>query len=592
MVNKLRHVMAENNIDYMIVYSEDPHLSEYTGECDRFRTVISHFTGSAGTLLVGADTAFLWTDSRYFVQAGDQLEGTGITLMKYGLPNVPSLGNYLSEHIWDGQTIAFDHMTLSYESYKDIRSKLPESVETVDGADILRAVVPDLPGRSFDRIELMPEEASGKSTADKLGAVRKKIVSIYAHDKSYTYIISDLTSVMWLFNLRGSDINFVPVAYSYAMITEHTATIYVSRKDLGDKARSYLEDHDVRIREYSCFYKDLDDIASDIVIADSYKNNARILKRFDDAGIYIDCSDTELIPKHIKNRAEIEGMKSSHIKDAVTMIRFIRKVKEAAKNGELSDEYETGKMLDDMRLNNGCGLLAFKTICAYGKNGAVVHYSARKESALKLENKGFLLVDSGGQYEFEGTTDITRTISLGKLSDEEKKVYTAVLKGNLRLMGALFPQGYKGALLDMTAEAPLWEIGCFCGHGIGHGVGHYLSVHESEARVSRSSGVREAPFSPGVIVSDEPGIYIEGKFGVRLETLLLTVAAEPIDGNRMCRFEPLTLVPFDKEAIDMDMLSDSDKKILHDYYELIREKVLPLLDDDEKIWLKEIIDIN
>ncbi len=592
MVNKLRHVMAENNIDYMIVYSEDPHLSEYTGECDRFRTVISHFTGSAGILLVGTDTAFLWTDSRYFVQAGDQLEGTGITLMKYGLPNVPSLGNYLSEHIWDGQTIAFDHMTLSYESYKDIRSKLPESVETVDGADILRAVVPDLPGRSFDRIVLMPEEASGKSTADKLGAVRKKIASTYAHDKSYTYIISDLTSVMWLFNLRGSDINFVPVAYSYAMITEHTTTIYVSRKDLGDKARFYLEDHDVRIREYSCFYKDLDDIASDIVIADSYKNNARILKRFDDAGIYIDCSDTELIPKHIKNRAEIEGMKSSHIKDAVTMIRFIRKVKEAAKNGELSDEYETGKMLDDMRLNNGCGLLAFKTICAYGKNGAVVHYSARKESALKLENKGFLLVDSGGQYEYEGTTDITRTISLGKLSDEEKKVYTAVLKGNLRLMGALFPQGYKGALLDMTAEAPLWEIGCFCGHGIGHGVGHYLSVHESEARVSRSSGVREAPFSPGVIVSDEPGIYIEGKFGVRLETLLLTVAAEPIDGNRMCRFEPLTLVPFDKEAIDMDMLSDSDKKILHDYYELIREKVLPLLDDDEKIWLKEIIDIN
>ena len=592
MVNKLRHVMAENNIDYMIVYSEDPHLSEYTGECDRFRAVISHFTGSAGILLVGADSAFLWTDSRYFVQAGDQLEGTGITLMKYGLPNVPSLGNYLSEHIWDGQTIAFDHMTLSYESYKDIRSKLPESVETVDGADILRAVVPDLPGRSFDRIELMPEEASGKSTADKLGAVRKKIVSTYANDKSYTYIISDLTSVMWLFNLRGSDINFVPVAYSYAMITEHTATIYLSRKDLGDKARSYLEDHDVRIREYSCFYKDLDDIASDIVIADSYKNNARILKRFDDAGIYKDCSDTELIPKHIKNRAEIEGMKSSHIKDAVTMIRFIRKVKEAAKNGELPDEYETGKMLDDMRLNNGCGLLAFKTICAYGKNGAVVHYSARKESALKLENKGFLLVDSGGQYEFEGTTDITRTISLGKLSDEEKKVYTAVLKGNLRLMGALFPQGYKGALLDMTAEAPLWEIGCFCGHGIGHGVGHYLSVHESEARVSRSSGVREAPFSPGVIVSDEPGIYIEGKFGVRLETLLLTVAAEPIDENRMCRFEPLTLVPFDKEAIDMDMLSDSDKRILHDYYELIREKVLPLLDDDEKIWLKEIIDIN
>lgn len=584
--------MADNCIDHLIVYSEDPHLSEYTGECDRYRAVISKFTGSAGILLVSADSAFLWTDSRYHVQAKEQLDGTGITLMKYGLPGVPSIETYLSEHIWDGQTVAFDHMTVSYEEYKDILSKLPDSVDVVDGAKILRTAVPDLPKRTFCAVDLMPEESAGLSCTDKISILRSKIQSSYAHDKSYTYIISDMTAVMWLFNLRGSDISYVPVAYSYALVTDHTATLYVSRKDILPDAVSYLEASDVAIRPYSSFYDDLDDIATDIVIADSYKNNARILKRFDDDGIYKDCSDTELIPKHIKNKAETEGMKSAHIKDAVTVIRFIRKIKDAAKREALSDEYETGGVLDKMRLDNGCDMLSFKTICAYGKNGAVVHYTARPDSALNLQSKGFLLVDSGGQYRFEGTTDITRTISLGKLSDEEKKVYTAVLKGNLRLMDAYFPEGYKGALLDMTAESPLWEIGCFCGHGIGHGVGHYLSVHESEARISRSSGVRESAFFPGVIVSDEPGVYIEGKFGVRLETLLLTVAAEPIGGNKMCRFEPLTLVPFDKEAIDMDMLSDNDIRILRDYYDLIWEKVSPFLDEDEKTWLKEIIDIN
>ena len=284
-------------------------------------------------------------------------------------------------------------------------------------------------------------------------------------------------------------------------------------------------------------------------------------------------------------------MKEAHQKDAVTVIKFIRMIKEMARVGTLGDEYDIGRMLDDMRIKNGASSLSFKTICAYRENAAVVHYIARKETAKPVMPEGFLLVDSGGQYKNLGTTDITRTISLGEVSAEEKKVYTTVLKGNLRLMNAIFPRGFKGTLLDGLAESVLWENGYFCGHGIGHGVGCYLAVHEGETRISRGCGERESCFFPGVIVSDEPGVYIEGKFGVRLENLLLTVASDDLDGNKMCAFEPLTLVPFDKESIDQTLLTDDEKDILSRYYELISEKILPLLPEDDRKWAEEYMSL-
>ncbi len=592
MIERLRQIMRNNCIDHFIVFSEDPHLSEYTGKCDRIRAELTGFTGSAGTLVVSENDAYLWTDSRYHVQAEVQLQGTGITVMKQGLANVPKLGKYLSEHVWPGQRVAFDHKTLSYAFYKDIINDLGPDVEITDGGKLLREAVDGLPRREFHRIRSMPVASSGALTSDKLCALRKRIEKKYSGDRTYTYIMSDLTSIMWLFDLRGEDIDFVPVAYSYAMITPLRTVLYVSIKDLTEESRKSLEEADVVIKEYSLFYGDLDDIATDIVFADGTRNNATILKRFDVSGIYKDVSDTYLIPKAVKNPVEREGMINAHLKDAVTMIRFIKRVKEHADKDTLPDEYELGIMLDDMRIEGGSEYPSFKTICAYGKNAAVVHYVARQDTAAKLRPEGLLLVDSGGQYMYEGTTDITRTIVLGKLTKEEIGAYTAVLKGNLRLMNMVFPEGYKGVLLDSVAEAPLWEAGLFCGHGIGHGVGHYLSVHESEARISRSAGEREMEFFPGVIVSDEPGVYKKGSFGVRLENLLMTVQADPIDGNKMCSFTPLTLVPFDKEAIDFESLSEKERDILQKYNDLIWEKVSPLLEDDERKWLKGSIDID
>ena len=585
--------MLKNNTDWFVVYSEDPHLSEYTSPCDRYREALSGFDGSAGVLVIGPDNTLLFTDSRYYVQAGHQLEGTGINLMKYGMPDVPSPEYYLADHVWDGQSIAIDMKTVSFERFNELRRKLPDSVEITDGNKMLReAAGSSIGSRVFGPIDKMPEAAAGKSAEVKLNLVRKKLSALCRTDESYTYIISDLTSVMWLFNLRGCDITHVPVAYSYAVITGCSASLYVSRKNLGEECTGYLNDMGVSVKEYSCFYGDLEDIATDIVIADPAKNNASILNRFDEDNILKNCSDTRIIGKAVKNKAEISGMRSAHLKDAIVMIRFIKTVKEMAKEGRLPDEYELGLMLDDARLKGGCCDVSFETICAYGKNSAIVHYSAGKDTASPVDPSGFLLVDSGGQYRFEGTTDITRTISLGQITDEEKKVYTTVLKGHLRLMGMIFPEGYKGSLIDSAAELPLWEAGYYCGHGIGHGVGHFLSVHESEARISRAESEKENPFFPGVIVSDEPGVYIEGRFGVRIENLLLTVKSHDIEGHKMCAFEPLSLVPFDKESIDPELLDEKETAVLKRYYDQIEEKILPLLDDKERLWLKENIDID
>ncbi len=584
--------MEKHGIDHLAVFTEDAHLSEYTGECDGYRKKLSGFTGSAGIYLVSESGTLLWTDSRYYIQAAKELEKSGTVLMKQGMAGVLSFEEYLREHVWDGQVIAFDLKTLSYDRYMKIREKLPESVQIVDGAAVLREVCDDMPKRVFNTVQMMPESFSGKSTEKKLADVRNNIKRSYVRDGSYTYIVSDLASIMWLFNLRGSDIAYVPVAYSYAKITEYTAVLYINRKSLTDEAAHMLEDAGVTVKEYSLFYRELEDTATDVVLADRYKNNSLIPLKFDSAGIYKECLDQKIIKKAVKNQTEIKGMTDCHLKDAVIMCRFIKRIKDLAASDELPDEYEIGEILDGMRLEGGCESPAFSTICAYGPNSAVVHYRADKGSALKPEPKGFLLVDSGGQYSMEGTTDITRTISLGELNELEKKVYTTVLKGNLRLMDMIFPEGFKGVLLDQAAEAPLWEEGFFCGHGIGHGVGHFLSVHESETRISRSSSQCESEFHPGVTVSDEPGVYLEGQFGVRLENILLTQPAESIDSNRMCRFVPLTLVPFDREAIDHSLLDDKEERILAAYNELIMDKVFPLLDEEHKAWLKENIDIK
>ena len=572
MLDKLKSFMTKENIDWFIVFMGDEHLSEYTGECDRYIAAISSFTGSAGTLVVTPNESYLFTDSRYHVQAEKQLNGKGITLMKCGLPQVPSAEEFVASHVWEGQCVAYDQKCVSFAYHEKLKAMLPESALIKDGGDILKNVC-DLPEKEFSEISAVPNEYAGRTVTQKLEDVRRRIGKKYGDERSYTYLVSDLASIMWLFNIRSKDIKHVPVAYSYAIITNYSATLFVNRRSLSKEAQDMLEGAGVIIKQYGYFYKELEDVASDIVIADKVKNNCRMLRGFSEQGLLYDCADPEIIPKAVKNGSEIQGMK------------------EAAKCGKLPDEYAAGKMLDDMRLKV-CSDLSFSTICAYGENAAIVHYTAEEKSAAALLSKSFLLVDSGGQYEMRGTTDITRTISLGPLTDEEKKVYTLVLKGHLDLMDCVFPSGFEGTFLDGIAEKPLWDEGYFCGHGIGHGVGCYLCVHESEAGITRRTKEREVPITPGVIVSCEPGVYIEGRFGVRTENLLLATASEDTLGYKMCRFYPLTLVPYDKEAIIAEMLTKKEKETLKRYYDLIKEKISPLLEEKERSWLIEQMNLD
>lgn len=586
-LGQLREKMIEENIDWIIIYTSDPHMSEYLNAADKSREYFSGFTGSAGTLLVGQDMALLWTDSRYFVQAKNELAGSGITLMKEGDDDVESINEFLSGHVWDGQVIGIDLKTISISGFTDLKGYLPDNAEIIDAAKIINSVWTDKPKRNFVTPYVIDDAVAGKSVESKINELRAVIDDNYADiEESYTYIVSDLCSIMWLLNVRGNDIPYVPVAYSYLTIDRNCVTLFCNKKALDNTVKATLADRNIIVKEYGTFYSELDNIATDIVIVDPDKTNEQICEKISSTVRIIEGKDCILIPKHIKNREEILGMKCAHHTDAAIFVRFIMQLKEQAKNNTLSDEFETGNMLDELRLSGDkCRGLSFETICAYGTNAAIVHYSAQKDNCKKLENSGFVLVDSGAHYEM-GTTDITRTIALGELSDEEKRCYTAVLKGNLELMNTVFPKGIRGDNLDSLCRRPIWNSGYNYGHGTGHGIGCLLSVHEEPVRISYRAS-EDAVLEPGVIVSDEPGIYVENSFGIRLENALLVTKVNNVNGNDFYGFESLTLVPFDRDAIEMELMSDTDISRLNDYHKRVYDEISPKLDENGQAWLAD-----
>ena len=580
----LREKMEANGIDYVLIPTNDPHLSEYVEETDKVREYFSGFTGSAGSLLVGVQKSWLWTDSRYYLQAQEELKGSDIELMRDGEKGVPRINDFIKDTIWEGQSLAFDFKTISASSYEELCQYLGDNVELVDASKIIRESFGNRPKRVFNAPYVLDAKYYKKSSAQKLSQIRELISKKLRNDEeSYTYIISDLCSIMWVCNLRGSDIKHVPVAYSYLCIDQNTTTLFLNKKNVDISVREVLLQNDIILKEYGTFYQEIENIATDVVFLDKKNNNASM---FEKASKFIevkDVNDSDFIKKHIKDEAEIEGMKAAHLIDAKVCISFIRKIKEFAKNEKLT-EYEVGQMLDKMRLENDeCDDISFDTICGYGKNGAIVHYEATKDSSSEILNKGFLLVDSGGHY-LNGTTDITRTIALGELSEKEREVYTLVLKGNLRLLKALFKSDVRGDNLDILARTPIWEGGYSYGHGTGHGIGQRLSVHEDPIRISYKNH-DGGEFVPGVIVSDEPGIYIENEFGVRLENVLLVVKKD--EERDLCGFESLTLVPFDNEAINISMLSKEELDTLNEYHKTVFEKVSPNLCEDDLKWLEE-----
>lgn len=583
-LSDLRKLMAQNGLSAYIIVTDDFHGSEYVGDYFKAREFMSGFTGSAGTLVVMKDWAGLWTDGRYFLQAGEQLCGTGIELMKSGEPDVPAIPAFLEKHIGKGGRVGFDGRTVSGRFAKQLEEKLPAgNIELVWDLDLVDSVWSDRPGISKEPVWELAASYAGLDREEKLSRVR----SIMKVKKADILILTALDEIAWLLNLRGNDIRCTPVFLAYMLISEDSADLYVHREIISDEIQAKLAASGVWLKEYDDIYGALGKIESGsrVLLDDNYAN-CRIIKSLPE-NADVRKEQSPVIPmKAAKNPVEAENIRRAHIKDGVAVTRFIRWLKRNV-GGQCITELGAAAQLEKFRseMENYIGP-SFEPIIGYGPHGAIVHYEATKESDICMRPESFCLTDTGGHY-LEGTTDITRTIPLGKLTGEEKRAYTLVLKGHLNLAAAKFLYGVSGPNLDYLARRPLWENGMDYNHGTGHGAGYLLNVHEGPQRIHwRADGANLTAFEEGMVVSDEPGLYIEGRFGIRHENLVMVRKGEKTEYGQFMYFENLTMVPFDRDAIDVSLMSEKEKELLNDYHRKVFETISPWFEGEELEWLK------
>lgn len=568
----LREKMIENNIDYYMVPTTDYHGSEYVNDYFKCREFISGFTGDAGTLVIGIDEAYLWTDGRFFLQAPMQLKDSGIELMKMGEPGVPTIFEYLKSRKTPF-CLGFDGRLTSFSEGSEFET-LPD-VTIVWDKDLVDQIWTDRPEIVPSEIYSIPLEVTGRSPEEKLKEVRAKMA-----DKAADHLLlTTLEEIAWLFNIRGSDIKYTPVFFAFALITRTKAELFISEGTLSYEAGRNLDF--VKIRNYEEIYEALGNIPplESLWINDKLANYALGKCIPDGIPVIREATPVELM-KALKNSVEITSTINAHITDGIVMVNFLRWLKENNNKTDLSEMSVAG-YLDDLRIKEGANDLSFTTIVGYGANGAIIHYEPVPETNKSLGAEGFILVDSGGQYD-NGTTDITRTIALGHLTDKMKEYYTYVLKSHITLALQHFKAGTKGIELDVIARKPLREHGLDFNHGTGHGVGHLLCVHEDPNNISPRNG--EAPIVPGMITSNEPGVYIENKFGIRLENEILCEELENGDYG----FRTITLCPFEREAIVKELLTAEELEWLNDYHKAVFQVLSPLLDEETRRWLKSV----
>ena len=584
-LTNLQDLLKTNNYDAYIIPSSDFHGSEYLSAYFKARAHFSGFTGSAGTLLVMQKQAYLWTDGRYFIQASIELEGSGITLMKMGEENVPSLEDFLKNNLKDGQRLAFDGRLLSTSYIKTLNKKLP-NVEFISEDKLINQAWPDRPGLPFSTIYLLSKFFSGMTFDKKLQAIR----NVMKDKNANAHILTSLEDQAWLYNLRGNDIEHTPVFLSYTYITNSNIILFVDQNKIDLEIDKYLNENEIMIKPYYEIYEFVKGLKGLNILIDENKVNYQIFQSIEALNTIINVQNPTLLLKSIKNETEIKNTKLAHIKDGVAVFRFMKYLKEAYKNNEELDEIKLSNYMDDLRKKTkGYVDLSFNTICAFGPHAAMMHYSATPSSNAKIKTANFLLIDSGGHY-LEGTTDITRTYALGDISKELKRHYTLVLKAVINLAKAVFLEGCNGQNLDILARGPIWNELLDYKCGTGHGVGYLLSVHEAP------NGFRwkivperndSAPFVPGMITTDEPGIYLENKYGIRIENELLCVDAGSSEFGHFLKFETITYAPIDLDAVDTKMLNATEKEWLNNYHKTVYETLAPKLNKDELDALKE-----
>lgn len=587
-VGSLRRWMRQQGCDAFLVPTSDPHGSEYIAAHWQSRAWLTGFTGSAGLALVTADVALLWTDSRYWLQAAVQLENTPFTLMKDGSPNTATPAEWLRVNLPEGSTVAFCNQTMAYAEMEHLTRRCEEVFNVVgtneDPFDEIwtdRPLLPDAP------LELQPAEFVGEDVALKMEQFWQAVQKQGKYIEHY--LITDLSEIAWILNLRGRDIDYNPVFTAYLILhTDCTATLFVEKEKVLP-VRGYLDTCGIEVRPYGEILEavvELLDAKSPIGLPKTANCAiiAQLQERTPHEQFLLYPSPIPML-RAVKSAKEQEGFRRAMERDGVAMVRLLRQIDEGTAG---KTEKEVADTLESLRaeqmLFRG---LSFGTISAYGANGAVVHYEPTAESDTALQPHSFLLLDSGAQY-LDGTTDITRTISLGTLTDEERLAYTLVLKGHIELASLRFPLGICGLELDLAARRAMWKAGYDFGHGTGHGVGSHLCVHEGPQQIRKD--VRAAttiPFLPGMTITDEPGIYVAGKFGVRIENMLLVVPDGETAFGQFCRFETLTLCPIDVRPVRKELLTSEEIAWLNHYHREVRRRLLPLLtDEQDKTWLQ------
>ncbi|MBO4976427.1 MAG: aminopeptidase P family protein [Lachnospiraceae bacterium] len=582
----LRRAMAENGIDFYMMPTADFHNSEYVNDYFKVREYFSNFSGSNGTLLVWQEGAGLWTDGRYFIQAENELAGTTIKLFRMLDEGVPAIEEFLKEQMKEGQTLGFDGRVISVQNGKKYEKTLEDKkiVFTYE-KDLAESIWTDRPAFPAGKVTVLEETIGGKSVEEKLSEVREKL----KEEGAKCFLLSKLDDLMWLFNIRGCDVECNPVAMSYAYLTETEAVLFIQDRALDDTVKQYFKAHGIRIREYSdvmAFLKGLD--GGQKILVDDRNCSYAIYKILSENQTLIEKKNPTELLKAIKNPVELENMKKVYLQDSVAVTKFIYWLKTHIGKEEITEITAADHLEQLRRQIPGFLDLSFPTIAGYNANAAMMHYSATPESYAVLKPEGMLLVDSGGQY-LGGTTDVTRTIVLGPVSDEMKKHYTLVAAGMLQMTNTKWIHGCTGRNLDIMARQPLWEIGLDYKCGTGHGVGYILNVHEGpqNLRWRFTDGMVEAVIEAGMDVTNEPGVYIEGSHGIRIENVMVACNGEKNEYGQFMYFDTMTYAPIDLEAIDVAYLTETQRRYLNDYHRQVREKVSPYLTDEEQEWLKE-----
>lgn len=578
----MRQFMEENNLDAFIIPSTDAHLSEYPPKFWESRKWISGFSGSAGTAVVTKDNAGVWTDSRYFIQAAEELEGTGFDLFKMGQSETPDMTNWIIEQVGNGGTVGIDGLVYASSDAKTLKDKLENKNIKLDTSfDPFTVIRKDRPEIPKNKAYTLPVEIAGETVESKINRINGELAKIDADG----ILIVTLDAVAWTFNLRGNDVDYNPVAVAYAYVSKKETVLFIDLEKISDEVAYSYKESGIKVTDYNEIFEYVSLFPEGHkVCVTGNKINWKLLQTIPSNCEIIDIPSPVDLMKSVKNETELKGFRNAMIKDGVALVKFYMWLEEAVPAGEVTEVTVEEKLLEFRSQQDLFVGESFATIAGYKGNGAIVHYHAIQETCLKVEPEGLLLIDSGAQFK-DGTTDITRTVSVGKLTKQMKKDYTNVLKGHIAIATLIYPEGTRGSQLDAFARKALWDNCLTYWHGTGHGIGHFLNVHEGPQNIRLEENPTKLQI--GMVTSNEPGVYRANQYGIRIENLIVTQEFKKTEEfGTFFNFETITLCPIDTKPIKKKMLTKKEVKWLNNYHQIVYDRLKGHLNKEEKAWLK------